>query len=542
MAEASVEPPSPPTQGSARSQKTDRNDPILIVGAGVFGLSLAHELVARRGYTDVTVLDRALPPVPDGSSVDVSRIVRSEYADPVYTRMAKEAIVQWRRGGDGGDDEGGYAPWYDESGFVIIAEGDHHPYTAKALEEGRKNTVVVAAEAAAGKNGSETTTASSRAEGFTAAEAGARITEMYPAVQAHMQGYSAVHNPDGGWADAAGAIGELARRASRAGVNFVTGRRGTVVRLKYAPSSSDAYATAPASSSTATSTGGDDCKVEGNRKAIGVETLAGETMLASRVVLAAGAWTNNLLPGVEHAFLATGQPVAFVQLTQAEADTLRPRHPVIVNLSTGVFCFPPTPGPGGNVLKVARHGYGFATSVRPGHSQEDHLQIQRQHEPEQDPQKQQGGGGAGGTERTISSPARDADNSASGYLPDDADAALREGFRQFFPQFADRPWSKRRMCWYTDTAKGDFVVDNHPSVEGVFFATGGSGHGFKFLPVLGRYLADCFEDKASPEIREKWRLPTPPEGETVTALSMIGDGSRAGPPLRRLTEAEQAKL
>jgi len=64
--------------------------------------------------------------------------------------------------------------------------------------------------------------------------------------------------------------------------------------------------------------------------------------------------------------------------------------------------------------------------------------------------------------------------------------------------------------------------------------------------VLGRYLADCFEGKASTELRDKWRLPPAPAlsqgGETVAALSMVGDGSRAGPPLRELTIDEQAKL
>ncbi|KXJ93315.1 FAD dependent oxidoreductase [Microdochium bolleyi] len=466
------------------------DDPVLIVGAGVFGLSLAHELARHRGYTNVTVLDRALPPVPDGSSVDISRIIRSEYADPLYTRMAKEAIAEWRRdvtgekeggGGGGAEEEGGYAPWYDESGFVIIAEGDHHPYTAKALEEGRRD----------GSGAERQDPGGSRAEGFTADQTDRRVKELYPACQARMEGYSAVHNPDGGWADAAGAIAELARRASRAGVSFVTGPRGTVERLK-------------------------------KRRVVGVETLSGETLLASKVVLAAGAWTNYLIPGVEHAFLATGQPVAFVQLTAEEAATLRPRHPVIVNMSTGVFCFPPSKD---NVLKVARHGYGFATTVARPKEQDQHKAQ------EESAQK-----------RAISSPRRDADNSASGYLPDDADAALREGFRQFFPAFADRAWSKRRMCWYTDTAKGDFVVDNHPDVEGVFFATGGSGHGFKFLPVLGKYIADCFEDKASPDIRQKWRLQPAPKGESGIALSMGGDGSRAGPPLRTLTRDEQAKL
>lgn len=61
---------------------------------------------------------------------------------------------------------------------------------------------------------------------------------------------------------------------------------------------------------------------------------------------------------------------------------------------------------------------------------------------------------------------------------------------------------------------------------------------FKFLPVLGRYIADCYENKATEELRHKWRLRAPTGQDMVKQ----GDGSRGGPPLRKLTRLEQAKL
>ena len=64
--------------------------------------------------------------------------------------------------------------------------------------------------------------------------------------------------------------------------------------------------------------------------------------------------------------------------------------------------------------------------------------------------------------------------------------------------------------------------------------------GFKFLPILGKYVADCFENKASEELRQKWRL-APSQGNSA-GYAMKGDGSRAGPPLRQLTRVEKAKL
>lgn len=66
-----------------------------------------------------------------------------------------------------------------------------------------------------------------------------------------------------------------------------------------------------------------------------------------------------------------------------------------------------------------------------------------------------------------------------------------------------------------------------------------SGSAFKFLPVLGKYVADCFENRASSELRQKWRLKTP---NGSGAAVMAGDGSRGGPPLRKLSVQEQSKL
>ena len=49
---------------------------VIIVGAGVFGLSTALAINRRFPSTSVTVVDRYTPPVPDATSVDTSRIIR----------------------------------------------------------------------------------------------------------------------------------------------------------------------------------------------------------------------------------------------------------------------------------------------------------------------------------------------------------------------------------------------------------------------------------------------------------------------------------
>lgn len=50
-----------------------KDESILIIGAGCFGVSTAYHLL-RRGYTDIAVIDRAATlPAPDAASNDINR-------------------------------------------------------------------------------------------------------------------------------------------------------------------------------------------------------------------------------------------------------------------------------------------------------------------------------------------------------------------------------------------------------------------------------------------------------------------------------------
>ncbi|KAH7136808.1 FAD dependent oxidoreductase [Dactylonectria estremocensis] len=421
-----------------------KSDSILIVGAGAFGLSTALEL-NKRGFKNITVLDRYQPPVVDSSSVDISRVIRVEYADELYAKMAREALAAWTTD---------FKTHYYSSGFVMLADKSGNAYleNTKTINKSLGGELIEYSEAS-------------------------QVLTKYPSIPSNLEGLTASVNEKGGWADAEKSINQLSQECSLAGVSFITGPRGRVLSLRHS-----------------------------GKRVIGVNVAQGDPILASQVIIATGAWSNRLLP-MAHATSASGQPVGFIKLTPEEAEPLR-KMPVIINLSTGIFCFPPTPDT--NVLKVARHGYGFATQV-----------------PVED------------SPRFVSSPKRDGNNAGASYLPDDADKALRDGLRQLLPAFANSPWMDRRLCWYSDTPEGDFIIDYHPQAEGLFVATGGAGHAFKFLPVLGRYIADCFENKASSDIRRKWRLRLPTGKDE---MSKIGDGSRQGPPLRTLAGHEQAKL
>jgi glycine/D-amino acid oxidase-like deaminating enzyme len=47
-----------------------------------------------------------------------------------------------------------------------------------------------------------------------------------------------------------------------------------------------------------------------------------------------------------------------------------------------------------------------------------------------------------------------------------------------------------QTCFYTRTPDEHFILDRYPGTKNVSFAAGLSGHGFKFVPVLGEALVD----------------------------------------------------
>src|SRR5437868_15047781 len=67
---------------------------VLVVGAGIFGITTALEMKAR-GY-HVAVLDPGPLPHPLAASTDISKVVRMEYgADDTYMEMAEQAYDGW---------------------------------------------------------------------------------------------------------------------------------------------------------------------------------------------------------------------------------------------------------------------------------------------------------------------------------------------------------------------------------------------------------------------------------------------------------------
>jgi hypothetical protein len=78
-----------------------------------------------------------------------------------------------------------------------------------------------------------------------------------------------------------------------------------------------------------------------------------------------------------------------------------------------------------------------------------------------------------------------------------------------FPPLADQPFARTKLCWFTNTASSDFLIDRHPTISNLAVATGGSAHGWKFLCVLGDKVVDMLENKLQPDLRTRWKFRDP---------------------------------
>jgi glycine/D-amino acid oxidase-like deaminating enzyme len=205
----------------------------------------------------------------------------------------------------------------------------------------------------------------------------------------------------------------------------------------------------------------------------GIVLKDGQLIAADKVVFATGAWTPYLLPFTASFFHATGHPV--FHLKPANPELFAPeRFPFFgADISTtGYYGFPLNQG----VVKIANHGPG------------------REMSPDS-------------PERVVSA---------------EEENDLRQFLKSSIPTLADALIVYTRVCMYCDTHDGDFWIAADPERAGLIIATGDSGHGFKFAPVIGEIIADAVEEKENRWLKKfRWR-PEVKAGETKEAARFIG--------------------
>ena len=177
---------------------------------------------------------------------------------------------------------------------------------------------------------------------------------------------------------------------------------------------------------------------EPDGSAVVVHTASGTRARGRTLILSPGAWLASFLPDL-------GLPLRVERVPLFWFDAARPGSftdiPVffIETDEAGYYGFPYTE----DGLKVARHGTGDPTDP-------DHLRRE-----------------------PIAGEDEDVRRFIERYIPDGAG-----------------PLRASKVCMYTKTPDGHFIVDRHPGHPRVVFASACSGHGFKFASVMGEILAD----------------------------------------------------
>ena len=79
-----------------------------------------------------------------------------------------------------------------------------------------------------------------------------------------------------------------------------------------------------------------------------------------------------------------------------------------------------------------------------------------------------------------------------------------------FPLLRGAPLTEARVCQYENSSNGDFLIDRHPAHANVVLVGGGSGHGFKHGPEVGRLAASLVSGK-NPQPEPRFTLATKAE-------------------------------
>ncbi len=80
-------------------------------------------------------------------------------------------------------------------------------------------------------------------------------------------------------------------------------------------------------------------------------------------------------------------------------------------------------------------------------------------------------------------------------------ADVRAFIARRFPLLRGAPLTEARVCQYENSSNGDFLIDRHPQMSNVVLVGGGSGHGFKHGPEVGRRAAALVSGAAQTEPR-----------------------------------------
>jgi sarcosine oxidase/L-pipecolate oxidase len=276
-----------------------------------------------------------------------------------------------------------------------------------------------------------------------------------------LTGFKGYYNRLGGYAHSSDALKGIWEHCASSGIKFVLGESaGKAVQLLYA------NADAPADTFTTSS------KVfeEGpeSSRCVGIQTADGKRHFAETTICALGAHSASLIPKVGQFVIARCWSVAHVQLSEAETDYLRGIP--TTNVRDLGFFFEPDPKT--RLFKLCPLGAGFTNR----------------------------------NENGVSLPPPDQLPPPQDFIPAEDERKLRQLLRETFPWMAERPFVEQKLCWFADTNDSEYCIDFVPDTgRSLVVLSGDSGHGFKMMPIFGKWVVDLLESGKQKLDRWQWR-------------------------------------
>lgn len=365
---------------------------MIVVGGGVMGLATGCALAAQPEI-EVTVLERHTVGHEWASSHGLTRAIRHEYGDAaIYTDMVAQSLPRWQELAR----ETGRT-LYTETGVLTLGHADDG-HTLPGLDVMRARGLP--------------------AERLTLEECRERFPQFRP------DEYDAITwNPTGGMLHASECLVALSERLRA---------RGGILREETRVTRVEPVG-------------------EGGR----VILADGAHLTADRVIVTAGPWIHDILPGLSLPVRPTRQQVCYFSGLPDPAMFEVGRFPVfLVGMNQYGF---PLHGPGW--IKVGLHAFGETA----------------------DPN--------------------------AGYEPDMGEVeAVRDFLRRVIPDAAKAKLELVDRCMYDVTPDEDFILDRRPGGSGVIIGSGFSGHGFKFGILIGEMLAALARGMESPIPLERFQL------------------------------------
>lgn len=415
---------------------------IVIVGAGVFGLSTAYWL-ARAGYRNVRVLDRWQVPSLSSAGYDRNKIIRTEYVDGHFSILSQEAIQLWR--------EPLWKDVFHPTGWLYGTDGSLDQDRAKTFDTAVSNTRSLGDSSK-----------------ITELQDWESMFRLYPAMRydherrQRQQGqyesaqdgkrdgpaaFRGIYNSNAGWVNSVDAMLILKRECERLGVEFIAGESGTVTAFVRDPNDP--------------------------KTVVGVRTANQTIWQAKKVIVAVGAYSETLLDfkGQLH---AVGYPITHLRMTEEQYQ--RYKNLPVVAITRRGYLFPPNED---RIFKICTMDIAVVNRERWS-----------------DPECDWG----------VRSIPRDQAYHPTDTQPRVARQKVLEFAQYILPEFGDAEVESSKLCWDVETHDDHWIIDYHDSApDSLFIATGGSGYSFKNLTNIGKYVVQALEGTLDPMWKDFWR-------------------------------------